>query len=130
MGHRVQRSAGPANPGKKANGCSRSFGRALERPHQAAVRYATTRIGTTDADWRADSARVKDTPIIDLIQSVQQQISGAELSIASVFSPNARFEPGAITVERVVDLYPYENTLRSLRLGEINTCWSLPVVAG
>ncbi|MEX2180764.1 MAG: 5'-nucleotidase C-terminal domain-containing protein [Gemmatimonadaceae bacterium] len=94
----------------------RALARALEGPHRAAIRYATTAIGTTAADWRADSARVTDTPIIDLIQDVQRRVSGAELSIASVFSPNARFEPGAITVERVVDLYPYENTLRSLRL--------------
>jgi 2',3'-cyclic-nucleotide 2'-phosphodiesterase (5'-nucleotidase family) len=94
----------------------REIVRAVERAHQAAIRYATARIGTTTADWRADSARMKDTPIIDLIQEVQKRVSGAELSIASVFSLNARFEPGAITVERAVDLYPYENTLRSLRL--------------
>ena len=94
----------------------RAVVRAVEPAHQAAMRYATTRIGTTAARWSADSGRVVDTPIIDLIQEVQKQITGAELSIASVFSPNARFDPGPITVERVVDLYPYENTLRALRL--------------
>ncbi len=94
----------------------REIVRAVERAHQGAMRYATTRVGSTTSSWRADSARVMDTPIIDLIQEVQKKVSGAELSIASVFSPTARFDPGAITVERAVDLYPYENTLRALRL--------------
>lgn len=94
----------------------RDIVRTVDRAHRAAARYSTAPIGRTDAQWRADSARLRDTPIIDLIQEVQKRVSGAELSIASVFSLDARFEPGTITVERMVALYPYENTLRALRL--------------
>jgi 2',3'-cyclic-nucleotide 2'-phosphodiesterase (5'-nucleotidase family) len=94
----------------------RDIVRAVDRAHRAAARYSTAPIGRTEAQWRADSARLRDTPIIDLIQEVQKRVSGAELSIASVFSLDARFEPGTITVERMVALYPYENTLRALRL--------------
>jgi 2',3'-cyclic-nucleotide 2'-phosphodiesterase (5'-nucleotidase family) len=94
----------------------RALVRAVEPAHQAAVRYATSAVGRTNTAWISDSARMVDRPMIDLIQAVQRQESGAELSIASVFSTTARFEPGNITVERLVDLYPYENTLRALRL--------------
>jgi 2',3'-cyclic-nucleotide 2'-phosphodiesterase (5'-nucleotidase family) len=94
----------------------RDIVRIVDRAHRAAVRYSTAPIGRTDTQWRADSARLRDTPIIDLIQEVQKRVSGAELSIASVFSLDARFEPGTITVERMVSLYPYENTLHALRL--------------
>ena len=80
------------------------------------MRYATSAVGRTNTAWISDSARMVDRAMIDLIQAVQRKESGAELSIASVFSTTARFEPGNITVERLVDLYPYENTLRALRL--------------
>jgi 2',3'-cyclic-nucleotide 2'-phosphodiesterase/3'-nucleotidase len=90
--------------------------RAVARAHEAAVRYSAARIGATTSRWTSDSARLIDTPILDLIQAVQRQVSGAELSVASAFGLTARFDPGPITVEKVLPLYPYENTLRALRL--------------
>jgi 2',3'-cyclic-nucleotide 2'-phosphodiesterase / 3'-nucleotidase / 5'-nucleotidase len=90
--------------------------RALARPHRAAVTYSTSVIGRTSSPWPGDSVRLRDTPLIDLIQAVQLKESGAELSIASALSMGAAFEAGNITVERLVALYPYENTLRALRL--------------
>lgn len=94
----------------------RALVQAVERAHQGAVRYATSAVGRTSVAWTSDSSRMVDRPLTDLIQMVQMKESGAELSIASVFSTTARFEAGTITVERLVDLYPYENTLRALRL--------------
>jgi 2',3'-cyclic-nucleotide 2'-phosphodiesterase (5'-nucleotidase family) len=90
--------------------------RALDRAHRAAVRYSTSVIGRTAVAWPGDSVRLRDTPLIDLIQAVQLKESGAELSIASALSMGAAFEAGPISVERLVALYPYENTLRALRL--------------
>jgi 2',3'-cyclic-nucleotide 2'-phosphodiesterase (5'-nucleotidase family) len=94
----------------------RAMVRLVERAHQGAVRYATAVIGQTSTAWITDSARMVDRPMIDLIQEVQRRESGAELSFASVFTTDARFEAGPITVERLVALYPYENTLRALKL--------------
>jgi len=94
----------------------RALVQAVERAHQGAVRYATSALGRTSVAWSSDSSRMVDRALTDLIQTVQLKESGAELSIASVFSTTARFEAGTITVERLVDLYPYENTLRALRL--------------
>jgi 2',3'-cyclic-nucleotide 2'-phosphodiesterase/3'-nucleotidase/5'-nucleotidase len=90
--------------------------RLVDRAHRAAIGYATTVVGQTSTQWRSDSARFKDLAITDFVAEVQRKVAGTELSIASVFSQEARFEPGPITVERMVDLYPYENTLRGLRL--------------
>ncbi len=94
----------------------RAMVRAVERAHQGALRYSTAVIGRTNVEWRSDSSRSADIPMIDLIQEVQRRESGAELSLASVFSTAARFDAGNITVERIVELYPYENTLRALKL--------------
>ena len=90
--------------------------RAVERAHRAAMAYSTAVVARTDATWQGDSARLRDTPLIDLIHHVQRQETGAELSIASAFSLEAGFAPGPISVERLTVLYPYENTLRALRL--------------
>ena len=90
--------------------------RAVARAHRAAVTYSTSVVGRTSTAWPGDSVRLRDTPLIDLIQAVQLQESGAELSIASSLNLGAAFEAGPITVERLVALYPYENTLRAVRL--------------
>jgi 2',3'-cyclic-nucleotide 2'-phosphodiesterase (5'-nucleotidase family) len=90
--------------------------RAVARAHASAVRYSTEVIGTTSASWRADSARLRDMPLIDLIQAAQLRATKADLSVASAFTLDATIEPGPVTVRQIAQLYPYENTLRALRL--------------
>lgn len=94
----------------------RAVVRAVERAHRSAVRYATAVIGRTETEWRTDSARLRDEPLIDLIQQVQRKATGAQLSIASAFTLDARLAPGPITVAQIARLYPYENSLRALQL--------------
>jgi len=84
--------------------------------HVEAVAYATTTIGITPVAWRADSARVADTPLIDFILEVERRAAGAELASTAAFSLDATLGPGAITVAQVAQLYPYENTLRAVRI--------------
>jgi 2',3'-cyclic-nucleotide 2'-phosphodiesterase/3'-nucleotidase/5'-nucleotidase len=90
--------------------------RAVERAHASAVRYTTAVIGRTDVAWRTDSARWRDNALIDLIQEVQLRATGADLSTASAFTLDASLPPGPITVAQIAQLYPYENSLRALRL--------------
>lgn len=87
-----------------------------EEGHRAAIRYATTPVGTTAEAWRADSARVIDTPLIDLILEVERKATGAQLASTAVFDRSAAFGPGPITVARIAALYPYDNTLRAIRI--------------
>jgi 2',3'-cyclic-nucleotide 2'-phosphodiesterase (5'-nucleotidase family) len=89
---------------------------ATERAHLAAVAYVTTPIGSTPAAWRADSARVADTPLVDFILEVQRRATGAELSSTAAFSLDAALGPGPITRAALAGLYPYDNTLRAVRL--------------
>ncbi len=84
--------------------------------HRATVRYATTPIGTTPVAWRADSARVVDTPLIDFILEVERRASGAQLASTAAFSLDASLAAGPITVARLSALYPYDNTLRAIRI--------------
>ena len=95
---------------------SQAVVRAVARAHAAALRYSTAVIGSTDAVWRTDSARVRDMALIDLIQTTQLKATGADLSVASAFTLDAALAPGPITVAQIAQLYPYENTLRAVRL--------------
>jgi 2',3'-cyclic-nucleotide 2'-phosphodiesterase/3'-nucleotidase len=85
--------------------------------HRRAVELSTSPIGTTAGAWRADSARVVDTPIIDFVLEVERRTSGADLASVAAFSLNAAFGPGPITVAKMAELYPYENNvLRAVRI--------------
>ena len=84
--------------------------------HRAAVAYANAVVGSTAVTWRADSARVVDTPLIDFLLEVERRVSGAELASTAVFSVDATLAAGPITVARLAALYPYDNTLRAVKI--------------
>ena len=84
--------------------------------HRATIRYATTSIGTTPVAWRADSARVVDTPLMDFILEVERSAAGAQLASTAAFSLDASLAAGPITVARLAALYPYDNTLRAVKI--------------
>ena len=90
--------------------------RAVDRAHRAAIAHSTAVIGRAEETFRTDSARVRDLPLIDLIQETQRRATGADLSIASAFTLDATIPAGPVTVAQIAQLYPYENTLRALRL--------------
>jgi 2',3'-cyclic-nucleotide 2'-phosphodiesterase / 3'-nucleotidase / 5'-nucleotidase len=84
--------------------------------HKATVAWVTTPVGRTAVAWRADSSRVVDAPITDLINEVMRRASGAELSATAAFSLDATLDTGAVTQAALSRLYPYENTLRAVRI--------------
>ncbi|MCC6318330.1 MAG: 5'-nucleotidase C-terminal domain-containing protein [Gemmatimonadaceae bacterium] len=89
---------------------------AVERTHRATVAWVNTTLGSTPVAWSADSARVKDTPLIDFINEVQRKASGADLSSSAAFDLNASLDAGPVTIAEVARLYPYDNTLRAIRI--------------
>jgi 2',3'-cyclic-nucleotide 2'-phosphodiesterase (5'-nucleotidase family) len=88
----------------------------VEGKHRAAVAWVNQTLGTTPVAWRADSARVVDTPIIDFILEVQRQATGADLAATAAFDLGASLDTGTISVAEVARLYPYDNTLRAIRV--------------
>src|SRR5688572_10356198 len=89
---------------------------ATDRAHREAVSYVTTAVGRTTVAWRADSSRVVDTPIIDFILETQRRAAGTQLASTAAFSLDASLDTGAITVAELARLYPYDNTLRAIRI--------------
>jgi 2',3'-cyclic-nucleotide 2'-phosphodiesterase (5'-nucleotidase family) len=84
--------------------------------HRETVAYVTTPIGTTPDRWTADSARAKDTPLVDFILETERQATGADLASTAAFSTDVTMGLGPITIAQVAQLYPYDNTLRAVRI--------------
>src|SRR4051812_2127780 len=89
---------------------------ATESAHAQTVAYVTTTIGSTTERWSADSARLKDTPLIDLMLETERKAAGTDLASTAAFSTGVVLAPGPITIAQVAQLYPYDNTLRAVRI--------------
>jgi len=89
----------------------------LRESHFLVRAYYNQPVATTNAVWSTSRSRMEDTPIMDLIQYIQQKITGAQLSAAAAFNTQSNFGPGDISLADLSQLYPYEN---KLALVEIN----------
>jgi 2',3'-cyclic-nucleotide 2'-phosphodiesterase / 3'-nucleotidase / 5'-nucleotidase len=89
---------------------------ATQQAHAATLRWVNQALGTTPVAWRADSARVADVPLIDFMLEVQRAAAGTQLAATAAFDIGATLGPGPITVAKVARLYPYDNTLRAVRI--------------
>jgi 2',3'-cyclic-nucleotide 2'-phosphodiesterase (5'-nucleotidase family) len=89
---------------------------ATDAVHRETVAYVTTPIGSTSERWSTDSARLKDTPLIDFILETERKAAGTDLASTAAFSTDVSLTPGPITIAQVAQLYPYDNTLRAVRI--------------
>ena len=89
---------------------------ATERHHVETVAYVTKPIGSTPVAWRADSARVHDSAIIDFTLEVMRAAAKSDLAATAAFSIDASLPAGPITIAQLSRLYPYDNTLRAVRI--------------
>ncbi|MEV5883310.1 5'-nucleotidase C-terminal domain-containing protein [Streptomyces sp. NPDC052020] len=94
----------------------------LADEHRKVVSYVNQVVGTATATLTTAEARYKDAPIIDLINTVQedvvrQALAGTEyaslpvLSQASPFSRTSQIPAGEVTIRDLSSLYVYDNTL-------------------
>ncbi|MBA3658568.1 MAG: 5'-nucleotidase C-terminal domain-containing protein, partial [Gemmatimonadales bacterium] len=87
------------------------------KPRDAAVRdWADSTLGTSLAPMRAAAARAEPTDLIDFVNAVQRRTAQADLSATSAFDLRAGWDSGAVRMADLLALYPYENTLRAIRL--------------
>jgi 2',3'-cyclic-nucleotide 2'-phosphodiesterase (5'-nucleotidase family) len=89
---------------------------AVTAAHEAALGYVAMTIGTSDVRWSADSGRVIDTPLADLILEVERRTARSDLASTAVFDVGAKIDSGPVTVGEIARLYPYENTLSAVRI--------------
>ncbi|HEV8305386.1 MAG TPA: 5'-nucleotidase C-terminal domain-containing protein [Gemmatimonadales bacterium] len=92
------------------------FTRRLEAAHEAVRLWAGTTLGTAGPGFDGRYARVQDTPLLDFINEVQRRTAGAQLSATAAFEVPAGFVEGEVHLRDVAGVYPYENTLRAVRV--------------
>jgi 2',3'-cyclic-nucleotide 2'-phosphodiesterase (5'-nucleotidase family) len=84
--------------------------------HEAALEWLAQPIGTATAAFPGRTGRAEPVALVNLIHEVQRGRTGAELSAASVFRPEAELPAGPIRRADVAAVYPYENTLKAVRI--------------
>ena len=83
----------------------------LVRPyHEQTVALMNTHLATVNKSMALEDAAYKDNELMDLIQQIQMDYTGAQLSVCSVFDPYVKIEDG-LTLRHLFKLYPYENDL-------------------
>jgi len=85
--------------------------RRLAGSHRKVREWVGTTIATVREEWSARYARAEDTPIIDLVNHVQLQVTRADISATPAYDPGVVLGPNAVSMRDVAGLYPHENTL-------------------
>ena len=87
------------------------------RPSHDSVRaWLDTPLGMALAPMPAGGARAGPTAVLDWVLDTQRRRAGAQLAAGPVFDLGAGFAADTIRRRDIFRLYPYENTLRSVRL--------------
>src|SRR5438876_8389953 len=92
------------------------FVRRFAAAHERVRVWAATPLGTAGPGFSARYGRAEDTPLLDFINDVQRRRAGADLSAAADFDLGAGLPEGEVRERDVAGIYPYENTLRAIRI--------------
>ncbi len=88
----------------------------VQPPHEATRAWLDEELAYTPDQWSGTEARVRDTPIADLITEAMREATGAQLASTAIFDPSVSFGPGSITRRDVLALYRYPNRLKSVEI--------------
>ena len=92
------------------------FVRRFAAAHERVRSWAATALGTAGPGFAARYGRAEDTPLLDFINEVQRRHAGADLSAAADADLSAGLPEGEVRERDVAGVYPYENTLRAVRI--------------
>ncbi|MBD5155062.1 MAG: bifunctional metallophosphatase/5'-nucleotidase [Oscillibacter sp.] len=92
--------------------------------HAEAVAYINDNVlGRTTARFQSDNeitgiaqGWIEDTAVMDLINTVQLEKSGADVSAAALFKYESDLPEGEIKYNNIFDIYKYDNTLYRIKI--------------
>jgi 2',3'-cyclic-nucleotide 2'-phosphodiesterase/3'-nucleotidase len=97
--------------------------------HQRALAYINSIVGEAAEPINGERARFRDTPLMDLLQRVMLEESGADLSLSALLPYRFEgFPAGPITVQQLFSFYIYDNTMVVLEVSgrDIPQCPARP----
>jgi len=89
---------------------------ALTPAHDSARAWATQPVGRSADRMSAERSRLEDTPVTDFVNAVMRARAGADLSATAVFNTTGAIPAGGVTRADLAGVYPYDNTLRAVRI--------------
>ncbi len=90
---------------------------ALAEPYEdEAGRVLGRAIARTDRPIGSPDGRLADGPMWELLQRMQLEASGADVSFTALFRPDLTIAAGPVTLRDLLRAYPYENRLVMLEL--------------
>jgi 2',3'-cyclic-nucleotide 2'-phosphodiesterase / 3'-nucleotidase / 5'-nucleotidase len=90
--------------------------RRVQAAHEKVRAWAATPLGHAGPGFAARLSRAQDTPLLDFINEVQRRRAGADLSATAAFEVEGGLPEGEVRVRDLAGIYPYENTLRAVRI--------------
>lgn len=86
--------------------------------HQKTLDYVNTPIGEATDDFVPEgeiegipTAQIQDTALVDFINKVQMEYTGADVSLAALFISDSNLMKGPLTIKDAAYIYKYDNTL-------------------
>ncbi len=89
---------------------------ALQGAHDSVRAWIRQPLARATAAMPGAMARAEPTAVVGWIQAVERQRTGAQLAAASAFNLDGGLPAGPVRLADVASIYPYENTLRAVRL--------------
>lgn len=89
----------------------------LIKPYEdTTLKYVDTKIGTSNGEFTGSGQTTKPTAIMELINKVQKESAGTQLSIAAPLSSSAYIPNGDITIKDMMSVYVFENFLYGVKM--------------
>jgi 2',3'-cyclic-nucleotide 2'-phosphodiesterase/3'-nucleotidase len=89
----------------------------LIKPYEdTTLKYVDTKIGTSTGEFTGSGQTTNATAIMELINKVQKESAGTQLSIAAPLSSSAYIPQGDITIKDMMSVYVFENFLYGVKM--------------
>ncbi|MCX7694642.1 MAG: 5'-nucleotidase C-terminal domain-containing protein [Caloramator sp.] len=89
----------------------------LIKPYQdKTMEYIKTVVGKATGEFTGLNQTVEPTAIMELINKVQKEAAGTQLSIAAPLSSKAYIPKGDVTIQDIMSVYVYENFLYGIKM--------------
>jgi 2',3'-cyclic-nucleotide 2'-phosphodiesterase (5'-nucleotidase family) len=97
---------------------------AVKTAHEKTINYVTKSVlGKTTAKFQPaneikglPAGKLQDTAVMDLINKVQLQYSGADVSAAALFKDTSDLPAGTLTYANIFDIYKFTNVLYKIQV--------------
>ena len=93
-----------------------AFQQKFKPQYQATLDFVSRKIGSIGTTISSREAFFGPSAFIDLIHTLQLDITGADISFCAPLSPTAEIKQGDIHISDMFNLYKYENMLYTMKL--------------